>query len=195
LQLLNILNNGFIKYLVKFIICFCLLYYGTLAMIGFASPGGYYSPFIHNYVNYISLLRFCLLFCSKTLLTIFGYHVFIDGMYVIRMYNGSGVHLVYSCIGFGIMSFWIAFIFANNVSWQKKIKWMLGGGVLIFIINVIRISSLLIVINTKWSKRHSIDNHTLFNIIAYLLIFAMIYLFDRSEKHTNIIKSDNEVKN
>jgi exosortase/archaeosortase family protein len=175
-------NKYIIQYLLKFIICFCILYFGTLAMIGLASPGGYYSSFIYNYLNYISWLRFGLLYCSKLLLTIFGYKVFIEGAYVLKMYGGRGVHLVYSCIGFGIMSFWIAFVFANKVRWQKKVKWIIAGVAVIFLINVIRISLLLVAVNKNWSNRLTLDNHTLFNVVAYMLVFTMIYFFDRSEK-------------
>ena len=173
-------NKNSIQYLLKFIISFCILYYGTLAMIGFASPGGYYSPFIHNYLDYVSWLRFALLYISKLLLSFFGYKTFINGIYVLRMQGGYGVHLVYSCIGFGVMSFWIAFIFANQVRWQKKVKWVIAGVLSIFLINVIRICLLLVAVNRKWSNIFNLDNHTLFNIAAYLLIFTMIYLFDRS---------------
>jgi exosortase/archaeosortase family protein len=92
---------------------------------------------------------------------------------------------VYSCIGYGLISFWIAFIFANPVHWKKKIKWGTIGVVSIFIINVIRISLLLIVINNKWPNGINVDSHTLFNIVAYCLIFLLIFLFDRSEKKSN----------
>lgn len=175
-------NNNLINYLLKFIICFCIFYYGSLAVIGLSSPGGYYSSFIHDYLDYIAGLRFAILYCSKLLLAIFGYNTFIDKVYTLRIHGGHGVHLVYSCIGFGIMSFWIAFVFANKVRWQKKVKWILVGLVLIFIINVMRISLLLIAVNNKWGNSLNLDNHTLFNIAAYILIFIMIYLFDRSEK-------------
>jgi exosortase/archaeosortase family protein len=161
-----------------------------MAVIGLAAPGGYYCAFINNYLNYPAWLRAMLLYSSKIVLSIFGYHVLVDGIYTVRMYGGYGVHLVYSCIGFGIMSFWIAFIFANKVIWQKKIKWIVTGLVLIFFINVIRISLLLVAVNKKWPIPSNISHHTLFNIAAYILIFIMIYLFDRSEKkgHINDIK-------
>jgi exosortase/archaeosortase family protein len=176
------LDKNLIQYLLKFVISFCILYYGTLAMIGLASPGGYYSPFIHNYLDYVSWLRFALLSVSKFVLALFGYSTFIDGAYTLRMKGGYGVHLVYSCLGFGVMSFWVAFIFANKVKWQKKVKWIMIGLLSIFFINVIRISLLLVAVNKNWPNVLNLDNHTLFNIAAYILIFTMIYLFDMSEK-------------
>lgn len=171
-------------YLIKFLLCFCILYYGSLAVIGLTVPGGYYSPFIHNHLNYIAWLRAALLYCSKILLTIFGYDVYVRDIYSITMYGGRGVHIVYSCIGFGLMSFWIAFIYANKVHWQKKVIWIAGGVALIFCINVVRISLLLVAINKKWPMPFNINHHTLFNIVVYLVILLLIYLFDRSEKTT-----------
>jgi exosortase/archaeosortase family protein len=186
-------NKKIIQYLLKFIISFCILYYGTLAIIGFSSPGGYYSSFIHDYLDYVAWLRLALLYVSKWVLSIFGYKIFVDGAYVLRMKNGLGVHLVYSCLGFGVMSFWTAFIFANKVRWQKKIKWIIAGLVAIFFINVLRLSLLLVAVNSNWSNPLNLDNHFLFNISAYIFIFMMIYLFDRSEKKSLIEKKDNSV--
>jgi exosortase/archaeosortase family protein len=163
-----------------------VLYYGTQAVIGLTSPGGYYSPFIHDYLNYIKWFRYALLYCSKMLLFISGYKVFLQNMYTIRMYAGHAVHLVYSCLGFGIMSFWGAFMYANNAHWQKKLIWTLGGWVSIFFINVLRVSLLLVAVNERWSNKLNLDNHTLFNIAAYVLVFIMIWLFDKSQKKTVI---------
>jgi exosortase/archaeosortase family protein len=183
-------NKNLIQYLLKFIICFCILYFGTLAVIGLSVPGGYYSSFVSNYLNYVAWLRFALLFCSKFLLGLFGYHTFIDDIYTLRLVGGYGVHLVYSCTGFGIMSFWAAFIFANKIRWQKKAKWIAAGCIFIFLINVMRISLLVVAVNEKWPNRFGLDNHSLFNIAVYTLIFIMIYQFDKSEQK-NIPKNNN----
>lgn len=178
-------SNFLLNYLFRFLLFFCLLYFGTLAIIGLASPDGYYSPFISNYLNYIAWLRSCILHTSKALLTLFGYKILITDSFTIKIQGGRGVHLVYSCVGFGVMSFWIAFILANKGKWEKKIKWIFGGLVLIFCINVLRISMFLISINKNWGNILSLDNHLSFNIVAYGLIFIMINFFDRSEKQTS----------
>jgi len=150
--------------------------------MGLSAPGGHYSSFVHNHLNYIGWLRFALLHSSKIVLTFLGYNVFVENMYIIRMHGGLGVRIVYSCIGFGIMSFWIAFIFANAGSWVKKTKWILGGLLLIWCINVARISLLLVAINKQWQPVLHFDHHTLFNIATYSAIFIMIYFFSRSDK-------------
>jgi exosortase/archaeosortase family protein len=147
-----------------------------------SAPGGHYSAFVHDYLNYIEWFRFGLLHSSKIILTFLGYNVFVENMYVIRMYDGLGVRIVYSCIGFGIMSFWTAFIFANSGSWVKKVKWILGGLLLIWCLNITRICLLLVAINKKWKTVFYLDHHTIFNVATYSAIFIMIYFFSRSDK-------------
>jgi len=178
----NTANNSFGIYIVKFAVAFCVLYFGTKVMIGLSIPGGYYSSFVQKYLNVASWLRSSLMHASSMLVNFFGFDSKIEGDYVIRIKHGTGVRIVYGCLGYGVLSFWAAFIFANSVTIKKKILWIFGGCFLIWLINVLRISILLISVNRHWKSSFNIDHHTLFNIAAYILIFVMIYLFDRSEK-------------
>jgi len=175
-------NKAFITYFLKFVLTFCVLYYGTIAMIGITSPGGYYSEFAAKYLDYVSALRWMLLHCAKLLLNIFGFHVYLKDVYTIKLQNGLGVHVGYDCIGYGVLIFWFAFVFANSGSFVKKAKWILGGLLLIWMVNVIRIALMVVSVNNHWSTPLGLDNHTLFNIAAYAVIFTMIYFFDRAEK-------------
>jgi len=151
-------------------------------MIGIATPGGYYVAFADKYLDYISGFRSLLLNSSKLLLQAIGYDVYLKDGYTIKMINGRGVKIVYSCLGYGIISFWIAFVFANKTSLKKMLQWMTGGVLVIFLLNVFRICLMLISVNKHWSSLFNLDNHTWFNIVLYGVLFFMIYLFDRSEK-------------
>jgi len=175
-------NKNLVVYLLRFLLSFCILYFGTKVIIGLSAPGGYYSNFVHSYLNYISLLRFSLLHGSNSFVTIAGYKSYIANTYSIRILNGRGVNIVYSCLGYGIMSFWAAFVFAYKAGWEKKILWILIGWILIWCINVTRISLLLIAVNNNKSLPFNLNHHTLFNIAAYTTIFILIYFFDRSQK-------------
>ena len=184
-------NNPLLFYVVKFIGAFCICYYGTFAVIGLAAPGRYYSSFIDHYFNYISWLRASLLYGSKALLGLFDYNASLANQYRLKLSGGSGVSIVYSCLGYGIMSFWIALIFANKGRFVRKLLWIIGGLFCIWAINVTRISLLLIVINKHRAMPLGIDHHTWFSIFAYLLIFILIYFYDKSGRiRPNTIDSE-----
>ena len=173
-------------YFLKFLFTFCILYYGTIGMVGITAPGGYYSAFADKYLDYVSGLRWLLLHGAVFILNITGFDIYLKDIYTIKMQNGVGVHVGYDCIGYGVMAFWIAFIFANQLHWKLKLKWIFGGLLLIFFINVIRICLMLVAVNQRWKSPLNMDNHTWFNIAAYLAIFTMMWFFDQSQKKQGV---------
>ena len=102
--------------------------------------------------------------------------------FLIRITGGRGVHIAMDCVGYGVYSFWIAFVASNSGGLWKKVKWVTGGLVLLWLINVTRITLFLVAINKGWPMPLGIGHHTWFNIAAYLLIFILIWLYDRSTK-------------
>ncbi len=184
-------DKKFLGFLAKFLLSFCILYYGTIAIIGITSPGGYYSAFADEYLDYVAALRWLLLHSSKGLLELLGFDIYLKDIYTIKLQNGSGVHVGYDCIGYGVMAFWAAFVFANPLSFRRKSIWMLGGLLLIFVINVIRICLMLVAVNQHWKSPFNLDNHTWFNIAAYIAIFTMMWFFDRAQKR-NQLESENK---
>lgn len=176
------LNKKLGGYLVRFLGLFCLLFYGTEAVIGLSAPGSHYSSFVADHLDYISPFRHALLEATKALLSLFGVHTVIGDAYSLTVAGGRGVRMVYSCLGYGVLSFWIAFIFANRGSWKKKAVWMLTGCLALCAINIIRIGLLLVAVNRGWPIPLGWDHHTWFNIIAYLLIGGMIAGYDFSTK-------------
>ena len=175
-------KGSFLIYLLKFILSFCILYYGTIAFIGISSPGGYYVSFADKYINYVAWLRAALLYCSQFALQLLDFKISLPDPYTIKIQNGNGVHIGYDCIGYGVLFFWIAFVFANAIPLVNKIKWMVGGVLLIWLINVARICLLVVAVNQQWRSPFNFDNHTWFNIVAYMAIFTMIYFFDVAYK-------------
>ena len=101
-------NKAFVLFFVKFIGFFCLFYFGTLAVIGLSTPESYYSPFVANYLDYVSVLRSSYLYTSKALLALFNINTVFRDKYTLMADHG-GIRMVYSCIGYGVMSFWGAF--------------------------------------------------------------------------------------
>ena len=159
---------------------FALCYYGTLAIIGLAAPRGLHSPFIEHYLNYVSWLRSSLLHGTKILLSILGVKTYFVNEFNIKMVNGRGIVIVYECVGYGIMRFWIAFIAASEGKLKKKLIWGFVGLLLFWLLNVMRLSLLLIATNRGWPIPLGWDHHTWFNIVAYLVIFILMYYFQKS---------------
>ena len=159
-----------------------MAYYGTIAVEGVAAPGHIYWPFVQHYLDYPSWLRASLLNGSKLLLSWFGYDSFVQDSYHLRIVGGSAVQLIYACLGVGVMSFWLAFVVANKGSWKRKIVWILGGMLCIWLINVTRISLVLVKNNSGRDMMWGLDNHDFFNILSYVALFLMIFFYDRIER-------------
>lgn len=177
-----LLKNPFVLYVIKFVGAYCLLYFGTQAVIGLAADGRYYSSFVHDYLDYPTLLRNTLLFGAKTCLSLVGYHSYAHDSYYLTMMGGRGVRMVYSCLGIGLISFWTAFVVANKGSIKKKLLWIIAGLLSIWLINVARVALLLLAINKNWTAPFHFGNHTLFNIAVYTAILMLIFFYDRSTR-------------
>jgi exosortase/archaeosortase family protein len=181
LQLNN--NKAFFKYAIKLLLLYFILDYGTTFFIGITGKGGkYYIEWLDKYVNYVRWLRYTILYGTKGLMSILGYDTNIISEFVIRIKGGYGVQLVYSCLGYGILSFWIAFVLANTGRISFKLKWLATGCSIILFSNMIRITILLIANDKKWYKPFSLDHHTFYNIIAYMIVIGMIFWFLKAVK-------------
>ncbi|MCY7291608.1 MAG: exosortase/archaeosortase family protein, partial [Ferruginibacter sp.] len=127
-------------------------------------------------------LRSSLILTTKWVVSFFGINAVRTDEYVLRIPDANGIRIVYSCLGFGVMSFWIAYMVATLAKIKSKVKWLFGGLILIFTINVIRISMVLVSGNKGWRFPLGWDHHTWFNIVAYCAIFAMMYFFEKEIK-------------
>ncbi|MDB5280375.1 MAG: hypothetical protein JWR61_5330 [Ferruginibacter sp.] len=184
-------DKSFLRYAAKFLVAFCILYYGTIAVIGLATPGNHYIPLIDHYFAYYRWLRESLLYGSKFLSKLSGYTVDILPPNYLFIRGGKGVMIAYDCLGYGVISFWIAFVFANSSGVKTKLAWMLSGTAALWLINVARITAFLIAHNHNWPMPLGLDHHTWFNIASYVLIFCMIWFYDKKNNTTNNITSQN----
>ncbi|MBK8712945.1 MAG: hypothetical protein IPL97_13930 [Niastella sp.] len=177
-------DKKFIYFVIKFLLLFAIFYYGTLAMIGLAAPVGYHSPFVEKYLDYVSWLKYSLMYATKGILWIGGVDTVFAPDYVIRIVNGRGVKIAMDCVGYGVYSFWAAYVIANDGTMKRKMIWVLGGIFLLWLINSLRISLFLLSVDGGWPMPLGLDHHTWFNIFAYLAIFTLIYFFEKRGKIT-----------
>ncbi len=173
-------NKIFIYFVLKFIFIFCFIYFGTKLIIGLSNPGGFYSQFIHNYFDYVSWIKSSLMNGAQLVVKLFGYNSLKEEHFILRIANGRGVIISQGCVGYGVMSFWCAFILSSQHNFTRKTIWCISGLLIIWMINVIRIGLFLIAINKGWKMPLGIDHHTWFNIFAYTAIFLMIFFYEKS---------------
>jgi exosortase/archaeosortase family protein len=176
-------DKPFLRFLAVFFGIFLLLYFGALWLSGLAVPGGSYSSFVDHYLDIAAWMRSALIGSAKWFLSFWGTATFREDEYILRSDSGKAIRLVYSCLGFGVMSFWAAYAIASAGSIKRKAAWLFGGLLLIFLINALRIA--LVLQAAEKGKRFPFgwDHHTWFNITAYFLILLLIFLHHRfSEK-------------
>ncbi len=141
------------------------------------APGGdFYTPFVANNLNFVHWFEQFLLNSGGLFATLFGYEYFISGKQM-SLLNGTGVILGFSCIGFSIMSFYLAFIVAFPAKFKKKIWYGIGGLTLIIILNIMRIGGLAVIYSKlNYQQVREVDHHAVFNAVVYIIIF-IIFIF------------------
>jgi len=176
-------NKDFIIYLIKFLSIFFGLYLVTDIIIALSAPEGYYNEIISSYFDYISWLKKSLLYGAGIMAHLFGYTTLLEPNFLIRVINGKGVIIAMSCVGYGVMSFWCAYILVSKNSKIILLLWLVGGLFLLWFINACRIGLFLVSINKGWNMPLGLNHHTWFNIFAYGAILIMIIIHENSIKN------------
>jgi exosortase/archaeosortase family protein len=169
-------QNPSYRFVVLFLGLFFLFYYFNIFSIGIAAPGNYYSPFVDEHLDYIAGFRHLLISISAWILRMAGYRVFTSDT-TLHAFNTGGINVVYSCLGFGVMSFFVAFVLAWPQKSVKSKLWFIPMGLLLIqTMNIAR----FIIITLFWGNspyRSLVDHHTIFNLILYGILLASIYFW------------------
>ncbi len=176
-----ITDKKFIRFLLTFAGCFLLFYWGTKAVIAFASPGGYYNSFVAGYLDYVSGLKILIIKSVQLLLSVFGIETQMGAAFRVGIVGGKAVVVAMSCVGYGVYSFWLAYIIASDGSFKSRTLWAVVGLFLLFFINIVRIAAFLYAHNKGTKMPLGLDHHTWFNLMAYTLIFGMIYFHESQQ--------------
>lgn len=187
-----------LTFLFKFIGLFLLFYYGNLFFVDLSIPGGkrYSESFATNY-NYISWITASLTYMSNFIGHVLGMDSYVRGSAdILSTTSGHSVYIKWQCIGLGLYSFWFAFILSHQMNIPKKILFGLGGVLLIWLINCIRIALLLLALENNmrgWKKSlrliGDVNHHDLYNYVCYAVIIGMIYIYYRkTSRKTAAIK-------
>jgi exosortase/archaeosortase family protein len=165
------------KYLIRFSLIFLCLFYFNYYYIGALTPEHFYLPFCDHYLNYFSWIRQSILFSSNLIAHGFGLHSYIADETHLRVWHGTSLFVGLPCLGIGVMIFWTAFVLADESAWKKKIAWWLGGILAVWCINSFRVAFILLAFQNNWKTITHMDHHTAFNILSYLFIFLMMFLY------------------
>ncbi|MDP1845037.1 MAG: archaeosortase/exosortase family protein [Sediminibacterium sp.] len=170
-------SKTYFIFLIKFLLLFCVLYFGTYAFIGLSVEGGRYIPFLKQ-IDYVSWYRQFLLQSAEQLLKWMGYNAYTRGAYYLYLNGKNGIQLIYECLGIGVLSFWVSFLVTDLVGNIKtKIKWILIGLFTITILNILRIAFLLLAAYKHWISVGVFDHHTLYNTIVYICIIGLLLYY------------------
>ncbi|MEO8795271.1 MAG: exosortase/archaeosortase family protein [Daejeonella sp.] len=187
-QIINYWNNPAYRFVILFTGLFLLLYYFNIFYMGICAPGNYYSEFLDQNLNYIRGLRVLLISISAAILRAFGYTIY-TSEFTLHAYGVGGINVVYSCLGFGVMSFFAAFVLAwPGKTIKNRILFLIFGLIGIQILNLLR----FILITLFWRNNKlsfNLDHHLLFNVTLYAILLASLYFWTNEKRAVNIQKS------
>ena len=172
-------QNPSVKFVVQFLFFFAALYGVTLAIIGLSTPGGLYSGFVANYLDYVSALKGLLQRSSSFILALVDIKVINASNYRMLLPNGVSLIISMSCVGYGVYSIWLAYVLASDSSGKVKLFAGIIGLLILFLINVSRISLFAYSLQKEKEMPFGLDHHTYFNILAYIAIGILIVIYNK----------------
>ncbi|MCW3079593.1 MAG: hypothetical protein JWR87_1023 [Segetibacter sp.] len=187
----SILNkNPAYFFLLKFLFTFFTLYFFFPFYRGVIAPGGQiYFPYFESHFNLVTSLTSFLTCSAKFLLEAAGFDIFQNNYQSLRIGYSKGVTVNPSCLGWAVMSFWVAFVFANKGALQYKLKWMTFGLVAVFLLNITRIALIAVANHLNWQPITSLDHHQTFNVASYVCIAILIGWYISVQKKYERINS------
>jgi exosortase/archaeosortase family protein len=147
--------------------------------IAITTPGEYYSAFVDLHLNYISFWRKFSISTTARILKSLGYLVHTTP-YGLTVKNHAGFKLVYSCLGYGVMSCFAAFVISFPAALISRIKFLLIGLAGIQALNILRFVLVALFYNHKMT---CIDHHELFNYSLYLILAISVYTWTNYYAH------------
>lgn len=183
-----------IKFVVALFLLYILFSQGNLFMNSVMTPGAkYYNAAIAEHFNYIQGLKTALIIPAVWIIKAFGFYAIYNESDVMVV-AGPYLRINYSCLGLGVMSFLAAFVLAFPASWKSTFKMLAIGLVTIYILNICRIAGLGVLLGFFQSQRNNFTyHHEVFNIIVYICIFIILYIWIKKNTKSTLKKKSTEI--
>ncbi len=172
-------NKDSIRFIIIAVFLFVTLkvcFHGYVALVD--SKGNFYFPWLAKY-SLIQLILNCIIYPSKVILSSLGYHVYHSYNFI--TVDGSSVQIAFPCLGVEMMIAIVSLITAYP-NGTHKIKAIILGILLIHIINIFRVSGLVLVglYNLGTVKQM----HDYYNTMVYIfaIIYFLVYMSKFSKK-------------
>ncbi|TKC08640.1 glycosyltransferase [Pedobacter frigoris] len=171
-------SESAIAFLLNFLMLSAVFYWINIFFIGLTTPGGFYIKCLDQHLNYIHHWRTASIYITSSVLRSLGYIVEVSGQGLSVKYH-SGFKIVYSCLGYGIMSCFAAFVISFPKSARSKICFLITGLCLIQLINLLRLT-LIAIFYRDVLMLWKIDHHALYNYLTYTIIIFITYIWTNS---------------
>jgi len=149
------------------------------------------SDFIYFYYEEITYrLTNLQLKVTEFFLELIGYDIELYAKQI-KHVGGASVHLDRGCLGRNPQGLFVGFILAWPGKFKNKLWFIPSGLIAIWIINVFRISALLITSNCC-PQYMDLNHHVIFKIIVYACIFLMWFIWiQKINKHHKVNENKN----
>jgi len=161
----------------KLILFYLAISYFFITYTGLTTEGGrLYSSFLVQHFDFISWFRRFLLWGGSLFASSIGYPSGYND-YFLYVRNGSAVRMVYSCLGFSLMSAYAALVLAWPAKVLYRLMSLVIGTIIIIVLNMIRLGGLAVLYTTRnYVFFKNINHHDLFNIIVLMTVFVMFVI-------------------
>jgi exosortase/archaeosortase family protein len=134
-----------------------------------------FSSAIRN-LNIYSVCADAIIYPAQFLVNILGFET-IKYDSVISIVGARGIIVHAPCLGFNVFGAFIVLIIAypSNRNWREKALFILAGVMGIQLLNILRVTAL--VIKNNYQYELPINHHDLFNIIIYSFVFFAFYMW------------------
>jgi exosortase/archaeosortase family protein len=165
-----------LRFIFKFLILFLLFYYFNILFISLSSPDGLHISYVATQLNYIAAFREFYLSTVKLVLVYLGFEV-ITFPTRLSVVGHAGFTLVYSCLGYGIISCFSAFALAIPKPFKSRYLFLSVGILLTIILNICRLVLISIYYKADFML-YIFDHRDIFNLSTYgaILIYSYLWL-------------------